>query len=47
MPHYEIVKEAGAKVKCQMCGFEFQIRNRRQRRCPNCGAIELWSSLEA
>lgn len=42
----KILKEAGAEVKCRMCGSEFKIRNRRQRRCPGCGAIELWFPLE-
>jgi len=41
-----IVREAGAEVKCKMCGCEFKIRNRRKRRCPDCGAIELWFPLE-
>jgi len=42
----KVIKEAGAEVKCRMCGCEFRIRNRRQRRCPDCGAIECWVSLE-
>lgn len=42
----KIIKEAGAEVKCKMCGCEFRIRNRRQRRCPKCGCIELWAPLE-
>ncbi len=42
-----IIKEAGAEVKCMMCGSEFRLRNRGQRRCPGCGAIDLWFPLGA
>lgn len=44
--HPRIVREAGAQVKCRMCGCEFRIRSRRQRRCPDCGAVEMWFTLK-
>lgn len=40
------IHEIGANVTCKICGCEFRIRNRRQRRCPGCGANECWFSME-
>ena len=42
----KILKEANAEVKCRMCGCVFRIRNRLQRRCPYCSAIERWVPIE-
>ena len=43
---FQKTREIGANVKCKICGCEFKIRNGGRRRCPGCGAIDLWAPLE-
>jgi len=34
--------KAGTKVKCRMCKAEFEVKSKKQYKCPKCGC---WSDM--